>query len=159
MFSCTSSLVAGSVQILVNKKNYSLTNFTTAQTINDSEITWSTTNKTKLSVAYESGAGAVIDVLSSQLSIQVTSLPEFVNRTIGLLGVNNDDTSDDLTRPDGTTISINSTQEEIYYKFGMLCMLLQYMCACVCFCTCMYVNLVHISLLATSNQGPIHQFS
>ena len=130
----TSSFVAGSVQILVNKKNYSTSNFTTAQTINDTEITWSTGNKTKLSVAYESGAGAVIDVLSSQLSIQVTSLPEFANRTLGLLGVNNDDISDDLTRPDGTTISINSTQEEIYYQFGMLCMLLHFLNVCVCVC-------------------------
>ena len=139
MLSCTSSLVAGSVQILVNKKNYSLTNFTTAQTINDTEISWSTTNKTKLSVVYESGAGAVIDVLSSQLSIQVTSLPQFVNRTIGLLGVNNDDASDDLTRPDGTTISINSTQEEIYYKFGMLCMLLHFLNTYVHACASVFV--------------------
>ena len=83
---------------------------------------WSTGNKTQLSVTYDSGVGAVIDVFSSHLSIQVTSLSKFVNRTIGLLGVNNNDVKDDFTRPDGSTISINSTQEEIYYEFGKLCM-------------------------------------
>ena len=108
--------------ILVNKKNYSTSNFTTTQTFNDTDITWSTGNKTQLSVAYESGVGAIIDVFSSQLSIRVTSSSLYVNKTIGLLGVNNNDVNDDFTRPDGTTISINSTQEQIYYQFGKLCM-------------------------------------
>ena len=110
------------MMILVNKKNYSTSYFTTTQTFNDTEMRWSTGNKTQLSVTYDSGVGAVIDVFSSHLSIQVTSLSKFVNRTIGLLGVNNNDVKDDFTRPDGSTISINSTQEEIYYEFGSLCM-------------------------------------
>ena len=107
--------------MLVNKKGYSTANFTSTQTINDTEIHWSTGNRTHLSVAYDSGVSAVIDVFSSHLSIQVTSSFQYVNRTVGLLGVNNNDANDDFTRPDGTKISINSTQEQIYYQFGKLC--------------------------------------
>ena len=113
--------IAGAVQILVNKNEYSTSNFTTAQTINDTEISWSTGNRTQFTIAYDSGVGAIIDVFSSQLSIQVTSSPLFVNKTVGLLGVNNNDVSDDFTRPDGTQLLINSTQEQIYYQFGKLC--------------------------------------
>ena len=112
------------MQILVNKKNYSTRNFTTTQTINNTEISWKNGNKTQLSVTYDSGVGAVIDVLSSQLSIQVTSSPTYLNNTVGLLGVNDNDISNDFTRPDGSTIAINSTQEQIYYQFGKLCKLL-----------------------------------
>ena len=112
------------MQILVDKKNYSARNFTTTQTINNTEINWKNGNKTQLSVTYDSGVGAVIDVFSSQLSIQVTSSPSYLNNTVGLLGVNNNDISDDFTRPDGSTIAINSTQEQIYYQFGKLCKLL-----------------------------------
>ena len=114
------------MQILVNKKNYSTRNFTTTQTINNTEISWKNGNKTQLSVTYDSGVGAVIDVLSSQLSIQVTSSPTYLNNTVGLLGVNDNDVSDDFTRPDGFTIAINSTQEQIYYQFGKLCKLLHF---------------------------------
>ena len=116
------------MQVLVNKKNYSTKNFTATQTINNTEITWKVGNKTKLSVTYDSGVGAVIDVFSSQLSIQVTSSLSYLNNTVGLLGVNNNDINDDFTRPDGSKIAINSTQEQIYYQFGKLCKLLQFYC-------------------------------
>ena len=111
------------MKILVNKNDYSTSYFATTQTINDTDITWSTGNKTQLSVAYESGVSAIIQVFPSQLTIQVTSSTSHVNNTVGLLGVVNNDISDDFTRPDGTILSINSTQEEIYYQFGKLCML------------------------------------
>ena len=75
----------------MNKKNYSTSYFTSTQTINDTDINWGTGNKTQLTVTYDSGVGAVIDVFPSQLSIQVTSSTLYVNNTIGLLGVNNND--------------------------------------------------------------------
>ena len=115
-------LAAGDVKLLVNKNMYNTSNFTTAQSINDTEIKWSTGNKTQLSVIYDSGVGAVIDVFSSQLSIRVMSSSQHTNKTIGLLGVSNNDINDDFTRPDGTILQLNSTQEEIYYQFGKLCM-------------------------------------
>ena len=111
------------MKILVNKNNYSSSYFATTQTINDTDITWSSGNKTELAIEYDSGVGAIIQVFSSQLTIQVTPSTSHVNNTVGLLGVMNNDISDDFTRPDGTILSINSTQEEIYYQFGKLCML------------------------------------
>ena len=39
----------------------------------------------------------------------------------GLLGIFNGDVSDDFTAPDGSKISINSSQQEIYEKFGIHC--------------------------------------
>ena len=116
------SFAAGSVKLLVNKITYPVANFTTTQTINETDITWTTTNGTsKLTVYFESGVGADIDVFENQLTIQVTSSESFKNKTIGLLGVNNNDINDDFTRPDGTQISINATQREIFYNFGKYC--------------------------------------
>ena len=110
------------MKLLVNKIIYPVENFTTTQTINETDITWTTTNGTsKLTVYFESGVGADIDVFENQLTIQVTSSESFENKTMGLLGVNNNDINDDFTRPDGTQISINSTQSSIYYQFGTLC--------------------------------------
>ena len=43
------------------------------------------------------------------------------NTTRGLLGVINGDESDDFTLPDGTSIDINSTEEDIYNNFGLEC--------------------------------------
>ncbi|XP_069068700.1 mucin-4-like [Pleurodeles waltl] len=49
----------------------------------------------------------------------ITSLPDqYMNRTRGLLGVWNSDTTDDFTMPNGTTISINSTERETF-NYGM----------------------------------------
>ena len=39
----------------------------------------------------------------------------------GLLGTPNNDTSDDFTRPDGSTLPVNSTMEEIFHQFGEMC--------------------------------------
>ena len=55
-----------------------------------------------------------------QLSINIGYNMDDI-KTNGLLGTYNKNTSDDLTTPDGTVISANSTEEEIYYKFGLTC--------------------------------------
>ena len=140
--------VAGDVKLFVNKNMYNTSNFTTAQSINDTEIKWSAGNKTQLSVIYDSGVGAVIDVFSSQLSIRVMSSSQHTNKTLGLLGVNNNDINDDFTRPDGTILPLNSTQEEIYYQFGKLCMYspkYYRLCLNVCMCTYLYSFLYTIT--------------
>ena len=121
MFSLINFLAAGSTKVLVNKVEYPLANFTTTQTVSDTDITWTTNNISQLAVSFDSGVGAVIDIFENQLTIQVTSSEGFFNKTVGLLGVNNDKITDDFTRPDGTQLSINATQSEIYYQFGKLC--------------------------------------
>ncbi len=106
---------------MVNKQIYNVNYFNNTQTINGTDITWKSGNRTQLSVIYESGAGAVVNVFETILTIQISSLPTFFGKTIGLLGVYNKDTSDDLTRPDGTSLPVNSSQETIYYRFGRFC--------------------------------------
>ena len=55
------------------------------------------------------------------LSILVTAAEADKDRTKGLLGVVNGDPTDDLTTPNGTVIPSNSSQEEIFHNFGVLC--------------------------------------
>ena len=64
-------------------------------------------------------AKAAHDILSFQLSIPKS----FLNNTKGLLGVWNGNPVDDFLRPDGTNISINSSESVIYEQFGEKCML------------------------------------
>ncbi len=106
---------------MVNNVTYDKSYFNTTRTINETDITYSVANKTQLTVNFESGAAATIDVFSNQLTIQISVPSSMFNKTRGLAGPVNNDQSDDLTRPDGTHISINSTQEAIYYQFGKLC--------------------------------------
>lgn len=60
---------------------------------------------------------AVNDILSFELSI-----PEaYYGNTRGLLGVWNGNSEDDFTRPDGTIIPINSSDDIIFHHFGEKC--------------------------------------
>ena len=51
----------------------------------------------------------------------VTSAASPSDTVVGLLGNGNGDQSDDLTAKNGTVLSLNSTEEEIYYHFGQTC--------------------------------------
>ena len=72
---------------------------------------------------FENGVVIVIkasnDILSFQLSVPQT----FRDNTKGLLGVWNGNQDDDFLRPDGTTFSVTSTEEEIFDNFGERCVL------------------------------------
>ena len=72
--------------------------------------------------SFENGVVIIVkaanDILSFQLSIPET----FYDKTKGLLGVWNNKQDDDFLIPDGTTISIQSTEEEIFHQFGEKCM-------------------------------------
>ena len=72
--------------------------------------------------SFENGVVIIVkaanDILSFQLSIPET----FYDKTKGLLGVWNNKQDDDFLTPDGTTISIQSTEEEIFHQFGEKCM-------------------------------------
>ena len=73
-------------------------------------------------------AKAANDILSFQLSI-----PEnFFNNTKGLLGVWNGNPEDDFLRPDGTRISVNSSESVIFEEFGEKCMVVYtYVYTCI----------------------------
>ena len=114
--------VASKVRIFVGKQEYSAAYFNTERNINETDIVLQTSkNVTKFSVSFETGVGATIDIFERLLTIQISSLSSFINKTRGLLGVNNNNINDDFTRPDGKTIPINSTQSEIYHTFGTKC--------------------------------------
>ena len=54
--------------------------------------------------------------------LAVTLSDEYYERVVGLLGQYNGDADDDLIPQNGnSSISINSTLEEIHYQFGMTC--------------------------------------
>ena len=77
-----------------------------------------------VSILFEGGLGIQAQNRNNFLLIQIAPLPEvFLNNTKGLLGVWNGDPNDDLTRPDGTVLSPNSTLREIHESFGEFCML------------------------------------
>ena len=59
---------------------------------------------------------------STALSVSASlNIKAAENTTRGLLGVINGDESDDFTLPDGTSIDINSTEQDIYNNFGLQC--------------------------------------
>ena len=109
----------------MERKEYNTSFFHTLKTINQTDLHLFTVgNVTKFSVDFESGVGATIDIFERLLTIRIIPSSTFVNKTRGLLGVNNNNVNDDFTRPDGTPIPINSTQSEIYYEFGSKCKLI-----------------------------------
>ena len=71
-----------------------------------------------LSVTVRVQRGSLMNVLSVSTDLNAAAVRD---KTRGLLGVINDDTTDDFTLPNGTIVDINSTEEEIYYQFGLNC--------------------------------------
>ena len=64
------------------------------------------------------------------ISVLIVSLPDsYKGTTRGLMGIYNDDTSDDLTAR-GSTFSLppDSSLQQIHYQFGISCKLLTYLC-------------------------------
>ena len=58
------------------------------------------------------------------LSISITVPPAYKTKTQGLLGVFDDNKSNDLTAFGGTVVPVTATESEIYNQFGMTCKLL-----------------------------------
>ncbi|CAH2296000.1 sushi domain-containing 2 [Pelobates cultripes] len=77
---------------------------------------YSATNQ-NVTVMFPSGAGLEVRRRGGSLLISVL-LPEvFLNQTEGLLGVMNNDPTDDFTFPNGTILSPDATHEELF-QFG-----------------------------------------
>ena len=66
--------------------------------------------------------GARVEVSGKVGSLAMSMyLPEaYMGETKGLMGVWNGDPDDDFTRPNGTILGTNATDEEIY-DWGLLC--------------------------------------
>ena len=59
------------------------------------------------------------------LSIVVIASNDTRGNTMGLLGYFDDDPSNDFMLPNGTVISENSTERQIYYDFGQKCEIIE----------------------------------
>ncbi|CAI9724672.1 mucinmucin-4-like [Octopus vulgaris] len=95
--------------------NYSLTD-------PDLFISRNSNNQTNQSVSltFTSGVDVSVTVGIRMLAVTV-SLPEgYKNTTLtsGLMGVYNDNKTDDLTTPNGTVLPDTSSERDIFYKFG-----------------------------------------
>ena len=73
---------------------------------------------------FSSGAYIEAKAENGIISVLVVSLPNsFKGTTRGLMGIYNDDISDDLTAKGSTfSISTDSSLQEIHYQFGISCM-------------------------------------
>lgn len=71
-------------------------------------------------IATSSGASLMVSNSSSVLHLAVEVGDTFINTTEGILGYLNGDPSDDFRRPNGSILSINSTEREIF-DYGKQC--------------------------------------
>ena len=84
-----------------------------------------------IGVTFSSGAYIEAKAENGIISVLIVSLPDsFKNMTRGLMGIYNDDISDDLTAQ-GSTISLptDSSLQDIHYQFGISCMYIYSVCA------------------------------
>ncbi|XP_040285946.1 uncharacterized protein LOC120999139 [Bufo bufo] len=105
--------------VLINGYDVSFTKDETGTYINDTNpAVFLKNDSSTITATFEGsvsvGVSAQLDVLTA-----ITNLPNnFLNNTKGLLGTWNNDQSDDLFFDNGTTIPINSSEEQIFY-YGM----------------------------------------
>ena len=66
-----------------------------------------------------------IGVSAEQLDITVGASDKFMNNTKGLMGVFNDNATDDLLPPGQNTVPLSNSSSEktIFFEFGELCTL------------------------------------
>lgn len=80
-------------------------------------------NDDDLIIATSSGASVMVFASSSVLHLAVEISDNFINSTEGLLGNFNGDPSDDYLLPDGSILSSNSSERELF-EYGKQCELL-----------------------------------
>ena len=91
-------------------------------------VTVTDTGNNTFNAIFSSGAFIIVQEQNDLISVLIVSLPDYyLYRTRGLMGIYNNDTSDDLM-PRGLNISLpmNSSIEDIHYDFGLSCELCNY---------------------------------
>uniref|UniRef100_A0A8C0I9E9 MUC4 protein n=1 Tax=Bubo bubo TaxID=30461 RepID=A0A8C0I9E9_BUBBB len=111
----------GDIQVLLNNETIE---FSYSQDM-DAEVYYSPgvllVNVSSITAIFDGAIAVSISATSGILSV-VCSLPDqYRNSTKGLLGVWDHDPADDFQMPNGTSIPVNSSEEEIY-SYGMTCM-------------------------------------
>ncbi|KAK6971063.1 mucin-like protein [Biomphalaria glabrata] len=75
-------------------------------------------NKTMVVAGFPSGVSIKVYVAVKSLFIEYNVPKEYENLTVGLLGNFNGNTDDEFTLPNGTVLSRNSSEREIYHNFA-----------------------------------------
>ena len=103
-------------------------NFSELKSQEFNNVTVTDTGNNTFNAIFSSGAFITVQEQNDLISVLIVSLPDYyLYRTRGLMGIYNNDTSDDLT-PRGLNISLpmNSSIEDIHYDFGLSCELCNY---------------------------------
>ncbi|XP_044174744.1 uncharacterized protein LOC114975818 isoform X3 [Acropora millepora] len=110
----------GGLHILFGGTLYSNFSSLTNQSIETAgNLSISKSEKNCLEVSFPSTTSVIFCARKEMLSFVVSPGDDYKNRTKGLLGTWNDNTSDDFTLPDGTVLSPSSTDREIHFGFGV----------------------------------------
>jgi len=88
------------------------------QMINNTDI-YISASTSSVNVTFPTGWTMIISVAVQMLSIRQSVPGVAWKKTMGLLGTYNGDMTDDLTTPDGTVVPVTSSNQDIYYKFGL----------------------------------------
>ncbi|XP_013415295.1 mucin-like protein [Lingula anatina] len=95
------------------------TNDTSTHSLLSDTVLLSRPENNSFQVTYENGITVSTKALKGALSISFAVPVTFENRTQGLMGVFNNDKSDDLTPSNGAPIPETSSEGDIYHQFGM----------------------------------------
>ena len=90
----------------------------TTSTYGSTDITF---DNTTIQFDFICGVSMEISIFPNMLQAVITASDEMEGSVKGLLGTFNDNPNDDLTLPDGTVLSANLTEKEIYDSYGGNC--------------------------------------
>lgn len=105
--------------------NHTIEYFDEARDFVGMSIERSSVNNKSIIVSFPSGFSIEVTPGIELLQITVSADEDLMNSTRGLLGNFNGNKTDDLQYPNGTTISVNATEEEIF-DLGQKCKLRTY---------------------------------
>ena len=74
-----------------------------------------------MTATFPSGISVTFSEVKGMMVIVFAAPESYKNKTKGLLGVWNDDPSDDFTLPGGSVLPTSSNQSTIHYDFGLKC--------------------------------------
>ena len=115
-------LFSGGIYVLVNGTNY-----TQYDTLNATSVEAGVNAVLRkpspkcLEVSYPSGMGISFCEEKGALSFSLTTIPQFENRTRGLLGDWNGAADDDFTLQNGTVLNPSASDFDIHFEFGLSC--------------------------------------
>lgn len=110
----------GYLEVLIAGKPFDISSVTSVGiNIPDGNITLVRDSQGSITVLFPSEITFTFLDVERTLAIAFEAPDEFKNRTKGLLGTWNDDSSDDFFTPDGTLVPADASPQRIHYEFGL----------------------------------------